>query len=253
MLKSLLFVLFVLFVLLSFKLIEKPLYNPYLNESVVTSEELNVFLNGKLIPNNIFVHGTNSSKRLLEYEKYYNNFELDIFISEDNLDIYHYPEHASIGFYLNDFFDIKSNKTGKYWLDVKNLTINNVGIIDGVLSNIIKDMENVSMEDFLVESKNPEALFKLSSIGYKTSLYLPTEYTESKICPKKHHTTQLIKQIEKFDIKTISFHQSATHIVQKCLINNYKEMNYLTWNESVYNIDNIDTSDYEMYIINHHL
>lgn len=255
-LKYLLFVSIILILTLwsAKKFITQLPYNPYPFEDVATNEQLELFLKENIIPSNVYVHATNSPERLREYEMYYDKFEMDIFISKDNLDIYHYPEHSSIGFFLSDFFNIKNKKEkSKYWLDVKNLTLDNVDIIDGVLSKLIKGTNYVDKSDFLIESKNASALSKLSNMGYLTSFYLPSDYTHPLPCPNKSYTTQLLSQIEEHDIKIISFPYSGKETVKVCLITDDIDMIFLTWNGSVDKINVPDVMDYEMYIINHHL
>nr|ACV04081.1 hypothetical protein pVAE259_00035 [Vibrio alginolyticus] len=53
-------------------------YNPYPFENLDAEVTLPESIDVPEFIKNVYVHGTNSEKRLREYEKFYENFELDV-------------------------------------------------------------------------------------------------------------------------------------------------------------------------------
>jgi hypothetical protein len=116
-----------------------------------------------------------------------------------------FSEASSINFHLDDFLGLLDNpKNNKIWLDVKNLTSNNVELFALALSSVI---ENFSLDkhDFLIESHNNRVLSNLNSLEFLTSFYLPHEFTNRKICPLEDELSDVAESIKEHTNTFISF------------------------------------------------
>ena len=220
-----------------------------------TDKELHSFLVNTEIPSNIYVHATNSRERVVEYKKYYTNFELDVFIDSKTgmLDIYHFPEDTSTGFYLDALLGLLDKPSGnKFWLDVKNLTPQNLSIFNAALSKIIDDF-SLKKSDFLVESHNNESLAALNKLGYSTSFYLPASFTVRKECPSDGDTLVIIENIKRNKNSYISFPLVALPLIDACLMPHLGNLGMLSWASSAKYISSEIATQFDMFIIDHTL
>ena len=220
-----------------------------------TPPNLHHFLSTTEIPDNIYVHAVNSPQRVLEYQQYYHNFELDVFIDSKNnaLDIFHYPEESSDGFYFSDFLALLDGPLRmRFWLDVKNLNTDNWDILLSILGTLT-DQFSLSKESFLIESKNNKSLAKINEAGYATSFYLPTNFTVRDSCLPEDQHLNLVKGIQDHENTYISFPLSAKSVVDLCLNPHLKELKMLSWAPSANYITKNVTRDFEKFIVDHQL
>ena len=130
----------------------------------------------------IWVHRTNSRGILAEVNHTYAGVETDVdfFDSLGKFDINH-PPAQSIGLDLYDFLKANNNKNLKFWLDMKNLRVENDSIEFSKLDSIV-NLLGYHPENFIIESGDPSSTFIFLQHGYKTSYYLhwPGLYTLGK-------------------------------------------------------------------------
>ena len=230
-------------------------FNPYALAEVHTSLRLKSFIETKGIPSNLYVHGTNSPERLKEYTKYYKNFEMDVFVGDDRLDIFHYPEHSSIGFDINHFFELRLNQTGNYWLDIKNLTVENSLMVKEKIKILLEKYPDLAIENFIIESKNPTAIAAISKLGFNSSYYLPSSLKNKNdlfSCQEKL-IDQVITNINNNSIKIISFPVSQSNVVSTCILPFVGDVEMASWSGSINDINNVEISQYRVYMVDHYL
>lgn len=128
----------------------------------------------------IWVHRTNSIEKLNEVQHDYYGVELDVeyIDSTDVFDVNH-PPAKSIGLDLSTYIEsTKENKKLHFWLDFKNLNVNNEKrALERLLS--ICDNHHLKPSNFIVENGEMDLLQDFQKAGFNVSYYLnwPGLYT----------------------------------------------------------------------------
>lgn len=140
------------------------------------TKEEPLFLN---IENRIWVHRVNTLERLNAVKDIFNGVEVDVVFNSSLglFDVYH-PPQKSIGLSLEELFaSIKSDSNFSFWIDFKNLTVENQ-------QEALEHLEYLNAkyslkENILIESVESELLIPFTNKGYQTILYLPAFYKMS--------------------------------------------------------------------------
>ncbi len=214
-LSILFFILFIALGIISYFIYEQ-------NKNIVHIKTHN--LDGRLVPH--------KENRKTKMESVLNDglrsVELDMLFYPQNggyFEIGHDKKHAR-GFTFETYMkEMYPYKMKKIWMDVKNVTKENIGDIRKRLDYL--DEKYAIKNIVLFESKITDAHYKLlSDAGYHTSYYLPG-YTEEEF---KEHATELSKQIEAQHVKAISFPSAKYPFIKEYLeplIS--KDIVYHTW------------------------
>lgn len=136
--------------------------------AIYSTAFLKLFFNEK-----IWVHRTNSVEKLNEVSPNFYGVELDIMFvdSINNFDVNH-PPAASINLSLESYLNSSNQKKNlHYWLDFKNLSLENQ---EKSLNKLIEICEKYKLNNsnFIVESMNIQALSIFSEKGFWISYYL---------------------------------------------------------------------------------
>lgn len=126
----------------------------------------------------IWAHRVNSIEKFQEAHNKFQGVELDVVFNSDNnyFDVNH-PPAKSINLKLFDFLNSKKEyKNFGIWLDYKNLNKSNYLQSASKLDSIIENL-NIRREDIIVESQHPLFLEVFTKKGYKTSYYLPSDFS----------------------------------------------------------------------------
>jgi heptose-I-phosphate ethanolaminephosphotransferase len=119
----------------------------------------------------IWVHRVNSLERLTEVESLFKGMELDVVFENGKLDVRHPPAQTINLSFEKYLSNMKSPSDHYFWLDLKNLTPNNVSEIISHL-NYLTQKFNIK-RNILIETTSPATISKLNNAGYFTSYYLP--------------------------------------------------------------------------------
>jgi heptose-I-phosphate ethanolaminephosphotransferase len=120
----------------------------------------------------VWCHRVNDKKRLNEAKVYCTGFEIDVVYQTEGLFDVKHPPAERIGLRLKQL--IKSTlqpSKYNYWLDFKNLTIQNSSDASNQLLLLSKEFN--CTENIIVESACIECLPHFDSLGFKTAYYLP--------------------------------------------------------------------------------
>jgi hypothetical protein len=114
----------------------------------------------------------NSVGKLLEFEGQFSGFEIDLAYENGILDVGD-PNVPSIGLNLIELIgSLKNPESKRYWLDLKNLTLENVEDIIGELMALTLELK-LEPTQFIVESQNIELLAMINNKGFLTSFFIP--------------------------------------------------------------------------------
>jgi len=182
----------------------------------------------KNIDNKFFPHKVNSLKKLKQVlNDGFRSFEVDLFFDDKTNSFRTGHNVEDVGINFEDFLIYCKNNNinlKKVWLDIKNATSENILQIQKKLE-IFDNIYNVK-NIFLIETQLTSNLIrKLSDDMWYTSYYLPTNFIKS-LNEKKDeeniekYITKLVNQLEKQNIKSISFDLSIVDFVEKYLNNN---------------------------------
>lgn len=122
--------------------------------------------------NKQWCHRVNGQERLQEAKQYFTGFEIDVVYQNEGWFDVNHPPAKSINLHLDNL--IKSTKNPShfnYWLDFKNLNIQNSATAAQQLLTISKDMN--CTENIIVESACLSCLQEFDALGFKTAYYLP--------------------------------------------------------------------------------
>ena len=127
-----------------------------------------------------------------------------------------------------------------------------------MLNNQIELIANkypaVLINDFIVESKNPIAIETVSKFGLNSSYYLPSSLKKNNelISCKEMIIEQVIKNINNYRIKMISFPISQSNVVTRCILPFVSEVDIASWSGSIENIIDLDINQYEVFMVDHY-
>lgn len=136
-----------------------------------------------LFPEKVWVHRVNSIEKRNEVQSVYSGLEIDVdYNSANNIFDVNHPPARSISLNLYDYLeDCKLRADFYFWLDFKNLSLDNAAAAVERLDSISKSL-GIKKSTIIVEAFAPDALQVFSASGYKTSYYLtPDNYTPSAV------------------------------------------------------------------------
>lgn len=128
-----------------------------------------------------WAHRVNSIEKLESAMQYFNGVELDLVYDSitNNFDVNH-PPAMSIGLNFETYLStINTPEKPFLWLDIKNLTLQNVEHIYSKLTNLTATY-NYPSDKILVETRYPETLPKFTHYGFMTSYYLDSKIKKIK-------------------------------------------------------------------------
>jgi glucan phosphoethanolaminetransferase (alkaline phosphatase superfamily) len=123
----------------------------------------------------VCAHRNNSLIKFMEAASLFDCIEMDVTIDEVKQTAFiHHDADDPTGLPLSTLLSLKQSRGKRLWLDVKNLSDRNVGILLSTLN-----AANRSKHDMLVEvsesTAGSTAVKLLSQAGYQVSYYLPTD------------------------------------------------------------------------------
>lgn len=122
--------------------------------------------------NRLWCHRVNGIDRLNEAKKHFSGFEIDVVYQVEGWFDVNHPPAESIGLRLKQL--IKSTlqpSKYNYWLDMKNLTVENSPTASKKLLTIAEEYN--CKENIIVESACLSCLKEFDELGFKTAYYLP--------------------------------------------------------------------------------
>jgi heptose-I-phosphate ethanolaminephosphotransferase len=122
--------------------------------------------------NRLWCHRVNGIDRLNEAKKHFSGFEIDVVYQVEGWFDVNHPPAESIGLRLKQL--IKSTlqpSKYNYWLDMKNLTVENSPNASKKLLTIAEEYN--CKENIIVESACLSCLKEFDELGFKTAYYLP--------------------------------------------------------------------------------
>jgi hypothetical protein len=187
--------------------------------------------NGKLkIQEKIWLHRTNHPDKFNKYADSYTGFELDININESGryFEVYHEPEKPT-GIDFADYLKQRRAKQKSFWLDCKNLDMDNAALAIKILDQLDKTYHIKNR--ILVESRHMDAVKLIRIAGYNTVLYL----TYPELNGSLRDSLYLAKLVNHWDDQLLGISAEAKYIP---LLNAYLPFaKKLTWcNNPVKNI-----------------
>jgi hypothetical protein len=117
----------------------------------------------------ILPHRVNSMERFQYLYSDFKGFECDIILADNHLYVAHNPEDISPLTW--DHLLEKDDQEKIFWLDVKNLGVENVELFCRYI-NLLNNKYNLK-DRIIIESGNPVPLKQIADSGYLTSLYFP--------------------------------------------------------------------------------
>ena len=127
----------------------------------------------------ILPHRVNSMERFRYLYNNFKGFECDIILSDGHLYVAHDPEEISLLTWEHLLGKDVQQKI--FWLDVKNLNLENVQSFYARLDSL---NDEFSLKDrIIIESGNPVPLKLIADSGYLTSLYFPVNYSTHTLSP----------------------------------------------------------------------
>ncbi|MBO7611616.1 MAG: sulfatase-like hydrolase/transferase [Elusimicrobia bacterium] len=172
----------------------------------------------------VWLHATNSRKKLQNNIDNYDGFEIDINFSDSgnyfNVDRYNTYGNENLANMLKDIDGLEK----KYlWFDFKNLSETNKSVTVTLLNKIVEE-NNLKKENIIVESKNAMSLNLFSKAGYYTSLDLNL-YSYNDINNLPRLMKENIKKAEQSLVDFVSTDSTHFDVVRYCFPN----MSHLFW------------------------
>lgn len=119
----------------------------------------------------LWLHRTNSLEKLHEKEARFPNFELDlVFRDNGTFDVTHDAD-TTFNLSLRHYMPHISRHRSHVWLDVKNLNPQNAAYALRCLNTLLHTY-HARKEQFIVETRNLQALSTFTAAGYYTSCYV---------------------------------------------------------------------------------
>ena len=190
----------------------------------------------------IWLHRTDSYKKVLELGNGYSGIEFDCVYHEDMDDFENSHDYSqSVEFYLNDslkaFVQLKDWQNKKIWIDFKNLTEENKIAAERKLSELFSKY-SIKKENCYVESNNWKSLDIFKKNGWQTSYYFPyyelSKLSSSQIDDIKEQTIKISKSGY---VSAISFAFAYYDFIKT--LETDRSIHLLTW------IDYVDRRDFE--------
>ena len=127
----------------------------------------------------IWSHQNNTIAKAQKNSKKFSGIEIDVVFDKNtnSLNVRHDIEAAPSDIELVDIINVTDSSACKYWIDLKNLSPQN-------LENVLDQFASISQKHqtfkkrAIIESHNPKALSTLAKKGYYTSYWVP-HYNDS--------------------------------------------------------------------------
>ena len=154
------------------------LFNKGLNRlySYNLPEPIDSFLAKKFLPQNFWLHRTNSAAKLDQFIDKYNGFEMDMIYYPENHAFENSHDKVSLEKYSLEnqliYFKKHNITTPNLWLDFKNLTTANALSSLNTLNTLLNNY-HINKQNIWIESSNFQSLALFKKAGYKTSYYFP--------------------------------------------------------------------------------
>lgn len=170
----------------------------------------------------LWAHRVNSLEKRAEFKDAYPNIEVDVTVREDSLngivlDITHDAD-TTFGLTLDEYMP---GIAGNMWVDVKNLSLeNNRNVLDK-FDSFLNDNKNLSKNQFVIESRNHEALDLLTKNGYYTSYYVDFKNIDDEVI------SHLEQVSDSGHVKALSFPSAQYSAIRENVKN--EDIDFLTW------------------------
>lgn len=156
------------------------------------------FLAEKFLPQNFWLHRTNSAAKLDQFIDKYHGFEMDIIYYPANHAFENSHDNVSLEKYSLEkqfiYFKQHNITTPDLWLDFKNLTTANAQLSLNDLDALLKDYQ-INKKNIWIESSNFQSLALFKKAGYKTSYYFPYYDFKNMSNTEITHIKELTEQI----------------------------------------------------------
>ena len=174
-------------------------------------------------PNKIWCHRVNSIERLKEAKQYFTGFEIDVVYEKEGWFDVNHPPAESIGLRLKQL--IKSTLQPSkyyYWLDMKNLAVNNSSIAAKQLYDISSQLQCTA--NIIVESSCIECLPYFDSLGFKTAYYLPflQDMNEKELA---FNLNKIEKSMSQFSPSVLSQERDGFALIKK----HFPNCEFISW------------------------
>ncbi len=152
-------------------------------------------------PDKMWMHRCNSMEKIEELGERYPNFEVDVYLrSNGTLDITH-ENDITFGLTIGPYFEyLSKNEKRHMWIDVKNLTDENQGILIHSLDSLGL-LYGISPDRLVVESRRWDLLKPLTQKGYTTAYHINYERGSH----NKAMSDSLHKVVNSGSVKALSF------------------------------------------------
>ena len=122
----------------------------------------------------LWLHRCNSIEKMEQFDEEYPNIEVDIVYRGNAIfDITHDAD-TTYGLTLNSYFDKIADTDDKMWLDIKNVSLDNVEEMEESLDSLCEAYD-VEREQLIIEGGDYNALETFTDGGYYTSYYVRFE------------------------------------------------------------------------------
>lgn len=174
----------------------------------------------------MWLHRCNSIEKLNEKYPQYPNIEVDVVFRKNSMfDITHDID-TSFNLYLDSYFAFMENKSGKIWLDIKNLTPENKMEMFSALEKLVEHY-SFAKERLIIESPDWESLEFFTQNGYYTSYYVayksPSQLNDEET---NYYIEQLQKIADSQTVCALSFPGKWYTTIKKKL---NRPIDLLTW------------------------
>ncbi len=194
---------------------------------------------------NFMAHRANTIASMLDAKKQgFKNIEIDIFYDDKKHKIIvgnSYKERTDIA--LQEYLEYEKGYFKRVWLDFKNVNDNNIAMILDRL-NKLNEKFNLKNRVLLESGYMGEKFSIFSNHGWSTSYYIPIDKFK-KVSNVNQYVRQLLKQLKKQKVASISFDYRVYEYILKYLESNEKfkalNLEFNTWlslNSADKNFDN---------------
>ena len=202
-----------------------PITLPEVATSAVTNHANNSGFDDK-----IWIHRVNSIERVKIMAEKYKGIEMDVVWDMDSAQFYvEHDPNPEVYLPLYQMFDnIKNIQEHYFWLDFKNLNIDNK---DMALDYLLRLFEKyvINLKNVILESSEPYSLSEFTTAGVATSFYLPTLnpyiMSDTDII---HFAKQIDSTLLKSNVNYVSTNHLSYHFVKKY----FPESRILLWHLS---------------------
>lgn len=187
---------------------------------------------------NIWVHRVNHTEKLRYLRSMQKNVEVDVVIHQvkDTFDVLvGHDVGDPDNFPLADYLKVLKGKHPiKLWLDIKNVNHQNINLFLDHLEGLIKENE-LSKEQFLLESTNLDLATSFMKAGYLASYYIWVPDVEKKTEAEKEEALKpLLAKIKQSKITRLSFDHELISAATNVFGKELPKVKFLSWNARKY-------------------